>query len=93
MWPAARLAAILGLASQVVIVLATVLSYLAGTETYFNHPMALNQPGVEAVPMGQALVIRLGGLVVNTLANGIVGMIGWALGGLLPPPPSPARNS
>jgi hypothetical protein len=48
---------------------------------------------VEAVPMGQALVIRMGGLVVNTLANGIVGMIGWALGGLLPPLPSPSRNS
>jgi hypothetical protein len=81
-WPAARLAMVLGLASQVVIVLATVASYAAGAETYFNHPIALNQP--QAVGLGPALGIRLGGLVVNTLANGIAGMIGWALGALFP---------
>ena len=27
---------------------------------------------------------RAGGLVVNTILNGIAGALGWALGGLLP---------
>jgi hypothetical protein len=27
---------------------------------------------------------RVGGLVVNTILNGITGALGWALGGLLP---------
>ena len=38
------------------------------------------------IPLGQALGLRVGGLVVNTLLNGIVGAIGWALGALLPRP-------
>jgi hypothetical protein len=86
MWDAARLTMTLGLVSQVAIVLATVVSYLAGIESYFNHPLALNQP--QAVGLGQALGIRLGGLVVNTLSSGITGALGWALGALLPAPPA-----
>jgi hypothetical protein len=82
MWDAAKLTMTLGLVSQVVIVLATTLSYLAGIESYFNHPLALNQP--QAVGLGQALGIRAGGLVVNTLACGITGALGWGLGALLP---------
>jgi hypothetical protein len=30
------------------------------------------------------MVARVGGLVVNTIVNGIVGALGWALGALLP---------
>jgi hypothetical protein len=37
-----------------------------------------------------ALVIRTSGLVANTILNGIAGALGWALGGLLPPPKPPA---
>lgn len=80
----------LGLAAQIVIVLATVLAYATGTSTYFDHSIALNlslpcEPPV-AVPLGQALVVRAGGLVFNTLATGIAGGLGWALGALLPEP-------
>ena len=86
MWDAVKLAMFLALCSQVVILLATVLSYLAGIRSYFNHPTALSgQPADAVITLGQALGIRLGGLVVNTLLNGIVGAIGWALGGLFPP--------
>ena len=81
---AARLAMTLGLASQVAILLATALSYLVGIQSAFNNPLALNQPGVASVPFGAAMGIRAGGVVVNTLATGIAGAIGWALGGLLP---------
>jgi hypothetical protein len=71
-----------GLASQVVVFLATVLSYALGIDGYFNHPRALNAEA--ALPLGEALVVRLGGLVVNPLLAGLAGGIGWALGGLLP---------
>jgi hypothetical protein len=78
----------LGLSAQVVILLATVLSYATGTDTYFNHSIALNvslpcEPPVD-VPLARALTVRAGGLVFNTLATGIAGGLGWALGALLP---------
>jgi hypothetical protein len=82
MWDAARLAMTLGFVSQAAILLATAFSYVAGLESYFNHPLALNQPA--RVGAAQALGIRLGGLVVNTLACGITGALGWGLGALLP---------
>jgi hypothetical protein len=86
MWEAVKLAMTLALCSQVVVLVATVLSYLLGIRSYFNHPTALNRlPPDAVVPLGQALLFRLGGLVVNTLLNGVVGALGWALGGLLPP--------
>jgi hypothetical protein len=88
---AALFAMFLAFTAQVVILLSTVASYAAGLSTYFNHPTALNQP--EAVGMGQALGIRLGGLVVNTLIGGIGGALGWALGGLLPADPAGPRAS
>jgi hypothetical protein len=76
------MAMLLAFISQVVILLSTVASYALGLETYFNHPVALNAPG--AVPVGQAIGIRLGGLVVNTITSGIAGALGWAMGALLP---------
>lgn len=79
---AAGFAMFMALASQVVVRLSTLVSYLLGVPSYFNHPTALNQP--EAVGLAQAMGIRAGGLVVNTLLNGIAGALGWALGGLLP---------
>ena len=75
----------LAVCAQAVILLSTAASYLLGVTSYFNHPTALNQP--EAVGLGQAIGIRLGGLVVNTILNGIAGALGWALGGLLSPEP------
>jgi hypothetical protein len=73
---------LLAFTSQVVILLSTATSYAMGIETYFNYPVALNAPG--PVPMGQAIGIRLGGLVVNTIISGIAGALGWAMGALLP---------
>jgi hypothetical protein len=86
---AVGLAMLLGLSSQVVILLATVASYALGLDTYFNHPRALNQEA--AVGLGQALVIRLGGLVGNTITSGIAGALGWAMGGMLPTPPASTK--
>jgi hypothetical protein len=79
---AVAFAALLGVTSQLVILASTVVSYLAGLETYFNHPKALNVQS--AIPLGAALAVRAQGLVANTIINSIVGMLGWAMGGLLP---------
>ena len=82
LFPAVGLAMTLALASQAVIFLATALSYALGIDTYFTHPTALN---VEApLPAGEALIRRAAGLFGNTISSGIIGGLGWALGGLLP---------
>ncbi|HEY7819704.1 MAG TPA: hypothetical protein VIG29_15895, partial [Vicinamibacteria bacterium] len=57
-------------------------SYLLGAETYFNHPRALNVQ--EAIPLGRALLIRLGGLLFNPIFASIAALIGWSLGNLIP---------
>lgn len=72
----------MGVASQVLILLLTIVSYLLGMETYFNHHTALNAP--EALSFGEAMGVRLGGLVGNSIGTGITACLGWALGGLLP---------
>jgi hypothetical protein len=72
----------IGLSGQILIFLATVVSYLVGAETYFNNPEALN--ATAAIPVGQAVVARIGGLVTNTILNSIVALIGWAMGNLMP---------
>jgi hypothetical protein len=82
LWQAAGLGLTLGLISQLVIFAATILSYALGLHTYFNHPTALN--AAAEVPFGQAVLTRIGGLVVNPILAGIAGAIGWAMGGLLP---------
>jgi len=79
---AALLGYLLGLATQIVIVLATAVSYGAGLDTYFNHPRALNVAA--ALPFAAAMGRRLGALVANPLFSALIGCIGWAVGGLLP---------
>ena len=79
---AMMLGATIAICAQVMILLMTLISYLAGTQTYFNNPIALNQ--AETVSLGQALVGRLFGLVVNTIISGIIGIIGWSAGKLIP---------
>ena len=72
----------LGLLSQVVIFLATVLSYALDLHTYFNHPTALNV--TESIEFSRAVGVRLGGLLANSIFAGITGALGWAMGALLP---------
>lgn len=88
------LAFALGLISQLVILALTLLSYALSLETYFTHPVALNlrplaetdlQPGAwQPVQLAQALGNRLGGLIGNSIFAGILGAIGWTVGGVLP---------
>jgi hypothetical protein len=81
-FPVVGLAMTFAFVSQVVILLATVLSYSLGIDTYFNHPTALQ--ATERLSLADALVVRLQGLFGNTLSSGIIGGLGWALGGFLP---------
>ncbi len=71
-----------GFIAQVVIFLATVISYAVGVETFFNHATALNQ--TSAVPLAQAVGIRAPALLIFPIINAIAAAIGWALGGMLP---------
>ena len=80
---AAGFAMYMAFVSQLVILFSTAVSYALGIDSYFNNPMALNRQ-VEPVGLAAALGFRAGGLVVNTMLNGIAGALGWALGGLLP---------
>ncbi|HEY3128724.1 MAG TPA: hypothetical protein VGL91_04660 [Acidobacteriota bacterium] len=73
---------LIGLTSQILILLGTVGSYLLHTHTYFNYPEALNVPAY--VGGRRAVSIRLVGLVVNGLIAIVVSAIGYALAGLLP---------
>jgi hypothetical protein len=80
---AVTLAMVLGFLGQVVVFLSTVASYSLGIDSYFSDPRALTrQEG--AVGFAQAMGIRVGGLVVNMLLNGIAGALGWVMGGVLP---------
>ena len=81
---ALALGAMFGFIAQVVIFLATVVSYLLGIDTFFNNPAALNQTSAEAVPFARAIGIRAPALVIFPIINAVAATIGWALGGLLP---------
>jgi hypothetical protein len=81
---AVALAALLGLTSQIVIFLSTLVSYALGIQSYFNHPMALNSE--TPLSLAQALGRRAGGLVAGPVTNAVMGAIGWVMGALLPEP-------
>lgn len=73
------LGATIGLLTQIVIFASTFLSYALGLSTLWNAPTALNQTA--AIPMGAAMMARVGGLVVNTILNTIAGGLGYFMGG------------
>jgi hypothetical protein len=70
------------LVSQILIFAGTAFSYIAGVDTFFNFPEALNQQA--AIGFGAAMAARTITLVVNCLIGAVSAAIGWALGGLLP---------
>jgi hypothetical protein len=77
--------AAIGLFAQVLIFVATWLSYAAGIETsYFRHWDALNVPEGTVVPLGVAMQTRAVGLVVGTLLGVVAASIGRLLSPLAP---------
>lgn len=77
----------IGLCSQILIFLATWVSYAAGIETsYFRHWDALNVPEGTIVPMATAMMARVGGLVVGPIFAIVPAAIGRACSALAPDP-------
>jgi hypothetical protein len=74
---AITLGALLGVVSQLVILVSTAASYLLGIDSFFNAPRALNVP--EAIPFGAAMAARLVGFVANTITNVITAALGYAI--------------
>jgi hypothetical protein len=78
---------ILGLWGQILIFLATWLSYAMGIESsYFRHWDALNVPEGTVVSMGAALQTRAAGLLVGSLIAIVPALIGRLLAALAPEP-------
>lgn len=77
----------LGLYAQILIFLATWLSYLMGIETsYFRHWDALNVAEGTVVPMAEAMQARALGLVIGSLLPIVPAAIGRLFAGLAPQP-------
>lgn len=76
------LGALLGAVSQAVIFLSTAVSYIAGIDSFFNEPRALNV--TEAIPFGQAMGARTITFVVNVVTNVITGALGYAIAAVGP---------
>jgi hypothetical protein len=81
----------IGMWAQILIFLATWLSYAAGIETsYFRHWDALNVPEGTIVPLGTAMMTRVGGLVVGPIVATVAAAIGRACAALAPEPAKPS---
>jgi hypothetical protein len=77
---------LIGLFAQILIFLATWISYAAGLETYFRHWDALNVPPGTVVPMATALKTRVGGLVVGPIIAIVPAVLGRLASALAPKP-------
>ncbi len=75
----------IGMGAQFLIFLATWVSYAAGIEaSYFRHWDALNVPEGTIVPLGTAIMSRVGGLVIGPIIAVIPALIGRACTALAP---------
>jgi hypothetical protein len=72
---------LIGIASQILIVFGTALSYPLGG-THFNEPAALGTS--DPIGFMEAMVNRAGGAGANSIVSGIAAAIGWALAVLIP---------
>lgn len=68
--------------SQLVILISTAVSYMAGMETFWNAPRALNLEA--AASFGEAMVIRIQGLIANSIVNSIIASLGYAIAAVVP---------
>ena len=74
---------LIALVAQLLIFFGTVGSYLIGAETSFNNPVAIVRE-VRTVSFGEAVGVRAFGVFANAIIGAMAGLIGWALGGLVP---------
>ena len=70
---AAITGASIALFAQILIFSGTVLSYLLGASTHFNEPMAIRRRRIGRVALGEAVLARGVGIVINTVIGTIAG--------------------
>ena len=75
--------AMIALVAQILIVVGTAASFVLSVETAFNSPMAIVNE-LREVSFGEAMVARTVGVVINSAIGAVAGLIGSALGGLVP---------
>ena len=78
----------LGLAAQILIFIATLVTYLMGVEgtSYFAHWDALNVPEGTMLPLSKAMTARALGLVFGPIFPVVAAVIGRLLASLVPKP-------
>ena len=76
----------IGFFAEVLIFVATLLSYLTHLNTYFVHWDALNVPEGTVVPLARAMGARAGGLIAGPILGTVFAVIGRALSSLAPIP-------
>jgi hypothetical protein len=76
----------LGFFAEALIFGATLVSYMAGLNTYFVHWDALNVPEGTVVSLGRAMATRAGGLVAGPILGTVFALLGRVLGALAPAP-------
>jgi len=74
----------IGLFTEILVLIATFISYEAGLNTYFNNWDSLNIPEGTTIPLAAAMRVRLGGLIGGPVTCTIAALIGRILSGLLP---------
>lgn len=74
---------LIALGAQLLIVIGTAGSYLAGADTHLSNPIAIVNEA-RPVAFGEAMLARLVGLIINSIIGAVASLIGWALGGLIP---------
>ncbi|MEK7728340.1 MAG: hypothetical protein AAB354_07980 [candidate division KSB1 bacterium] len=79
--------ATIALWGQVLIFIATLISYLGGFDnSYFVHWDALNVAEGTAVPMAKGMMTRAGGFIAGPILGAVAAAIGRLLHGLAPQP-------
>jgi hypothetical protein len=71
-------------AAEVLVFLATLISYLGNLNTYFIHWDALNVPPGTSVPIGKAMMARTAGLIFGPILGILSASLGRVLSRLAP---------
>ena len=70
--------------AEVLVFLATWISYVANRDTYFTHWDALNVPPGTTVPFGKAMMARTAGLIFGPILGILSASLGRIFSGLAP---------
>jgi hypothetical protein len=81
---AAKTGALIGFSAQVVIFLATLISIVAGMQTYFNYAPAINNELIgKEITIASAMPFRAVALIIGPITGVIAAAIGWLIGGTM----------